>query len=85
MIPFILVYAFISYLVAFFGRNRKFGFWIYFLLCFIFTPLITFVIVLASDKRAVPPDAAAVKAAADAKAAAAAAAAAAASTPAPTH
>ena len=51
MIPAVVIYAFLSWLVAFFGRNRKFGFWIYFILCFIFTPLITFVIVLASDKR----------------------------------
>jgi len=51
MIPALLIYIFLSYLVAFFGRNRKFGFWIYFALCFIFTPLLTFVIVLGSDKR----------------------------------
>lgn len=51
MIPALLVYIFISYLVAFFGRNRKFGFWVYFAFCFIFTPLLTFVIVLGSDKR----------------------------------
>lgn len=51
MIPALLIYIFLSYLVAFFGRNRKFGFWVYFALCFIFTPLLTFVIVLGSDKR----------------------------------
>jgi Na+/melibiose symporter-like transporter len=51
MIPALLIYIFLSYLVAFFGRNRKFGFWTYFVLCFIFTPLLTFVIVLGSDKR----------------------------------
>jgi hypothetical protein len=51
MIPAIIIYTFLSYLVAFFGRNRKFGFWIYFALCFVFTPLITFLIVLGSDKR----------------------------------
>lgn len=54
MIPALIVYTFLSYLVAFFGRNRKFGFWVYFVLCFLFTPLITFVIVLASDKRVIP-------------------------------
>jgi len=51
MIPAIIIYTFLSYLVAFFGRNRKLGFWIYFALCFIFTPLLTMVIVMGSDKR----------------------------------
>jgi Na+/melibiose symporter-like transporter len=51
MIPAIIIYTFLSYLVAFFGRNRKFGFWIYFVLCFIFTPLLTILIVMGSDKR----------------------------------
>jgi len=51
MIPAVIIYTFVSYLVAFFGRNRKFGFWAYFLLCFLLTPVITLVIVLASDKR----------------------------------
>jgi hypothetical protein len=45
MIPAIIIYTFLSYLVAFFGRNRKFGFW------FIFTPLLTILIVMGSDKR----------------------------------
>lgn len=52
MIAPILIYVFFSLLVAFFGRNRKFGFWVYFILSFIFTPLISFIIVLASAKRA---------------------------------
>ncbi len=51
MIPALIIYTFLSYLVAFFGRNRKFGFWMYFILCLIFTPLLTLVIVLGSDKR----------------------------------
>jgi hypothetical protein len=51
MIPALIIYTFLSYLVAFFGRNRKFGFWMYFILSFVFTPLITFLIVLGSDKR----------------------------------
>lgn len=49
--PGLLVYLFLCYLIAFFARNRKFGFWIYFVLSFIFTPLIGFIIALASDKR----------------------------------
>ncbi len=51
MIPGFVIYLLLSLLVAYFGRNRKFGFWAYLVLSFIFTPLITFVIVLASDKR----------------------------------
>lgn len=54
MIAPFLVYTFLAFLVAYFGRNRKFGFWVYFLLSFIFTPLISFIIVLASAKRTVP-------------------------------
>ncbi|MEI8089741.1 MAG: hypothetical protein WCG63_09130 [Opitutaceae bacterium] len=51
MIPAILAYTLLAYLVAFFGRNRKLGFWMYFLLAFIFTPLLSFLFVLASDKQ----------------------------------
>lgn len=50
IMPF-LVYTAFALLVAFFGRNRKFGFWVYLILSFIFTPLITFIIVLASAKK----------------------------------
>ena len=49
--PGLLIYLFLCYLIAFFARNRKFGFWIYFILSFIFTPLIGLIIALASDKR----------------------------------
>lgn len=49
--PGLLIYLFLCYVIAFFARNRKFGFWIYFILSFIFTPLIGFIIALASDKR----------------------------------
>lgn len=61
IVPFV-IYTLLSLAVAFFGRNRKFGFWVYLLLSFIFTPLISFIIVLASAKRtpaAVPAPAAA--------------------------
>ena len=51
--PGLLIYLFLCYIIAFFARNRKFGFWIYFILSFIFTPLIGFIIALASDKRAI--------------------------------
>lgn len=49
--PGFIIYLFICYLIAFFARNRKFGFWPYFILSFLFTPLIGFIIALASDKR----------------------------------
>ena len=51
MLPGFVTYALLAFVVAYFGRNRKFGFWAYFILSFILTPLITFIIVLASDKR----------------------------------
>jgi len=53
--PGLLVYLFLCYIIAFFARNRKFGFWVYFILSFIFTPLIGFIIALASDKRLAAP------------------------------
>ena len=49
--PGLLIYLFICYIIAFFARNRKFGFWVYFILSFIFTPLIGLIIAIASDKR----------------------------------
>lgn len=49
--PGLLIYLFLCYVIAFFARNRKFGFWTYLILSFIFTPLIGFIIALASDKR----------------------------------
>ncbi len=52
MIPGLLVYILLSLIVAYFGRERKFGFWAYLILAFIFTPLISLLFVLASDKRA---------------------------------
>lgn len=52
MIAPLVAYTLLSLTVAFFGRNRKFGFWVYLIIAFIFTPLIAFIIVLASAKRA---------------------------------
>ncbi len=49
--PGLLIYLFLCYVIAFFARNRKFGFWTYLILSVIFTPLIGFIIALASDKR----------------------------------
>lgn len=41
-------------LVAYFGRDRKFGFWGYFAASMVFLPLIGLLLVLASDKKAAP-------------------------------
>jgi hypothetical protein len=46
-------------LVAYFGRDRKFGFWGYFAASMVFLPIIGVLLVLASDKKAVPAPAAA--------------------------
>ncbi|HYC87907.1 MAG TPA: hypothetical protein VEO54_01745 [Thermoanaerobaculia bacterium] len=52
----VLTFIFIiilSLLVGWLGSNRKFGFWGYFLLSLLFTPLIGVIVVLASDSRPV--------------------------------
>ena len=53
MIPGILTLILLSALVAYIGKDRKFGFWGYFAASFILTPIIGLVIVLASDKKPV--------------------------------
>jgi hypothetical protein len=53
MIPGIITLILLSALVAYIGKDRKFGFWGYFLCSFILTPIIGLVIVLASDKKPV--------------------------------
>jgi hypothetical protein len=45
------LYILAAILVAFIGRNRKFGFWGYFFATLLFTPLIGVILVLASDAR----------------------------------
>jgi len=40
-----------SLLIAFLGRNRKFGFWGYFFGSLLLTPFVGLVLVLGSDKR----------------------------------
>ncbi|MGA2692584.1 MAG: hypothetical protein ABSF76_09475 [Opitutaceae bacterium] len=45
-------------LVAYFGRERKFGFWGYFAASVVFLPIIGLLLVLASDKKARPAAAA---------------------------
>jgi hypothetical protein len=40
----------LSFIVALFGRNRKFGFWGYLFASLLLTPVIGLILVLASDK-----------------------------------
>ena len=51
MIPYFVPYILLSLLVAYLGKDRKFGFWGNFACAFILTPIIGLVIVLASDKK----------------------------------
>lgn len=46
----ILIYIFICYLVAFMGKNRKFGFWGYLFLSLFMTPIVGILFVIASNK-----------------------------------
>ncbi|HVW22326.1 MAG TPA: hypothetical protein VHC86_14020 [Opitutaceae bacterium] len=48
---YLLTYLILSLLVAYIGKDRKFGFWGYFFCAFILTPIIGLVVVLASDKK----------------------------------
>ncbi|ACB75237.1 hypothetical protein [Opitutus terrae] len=48
-----LLYIGICCLVAYLGRERKFGFWGYLLASLLLDPIIGFLLVLASDKRPV--------------------------------
>lgn len=49
-----ILYVATCALVAYFGRDRKFGFVGYFIASLVFLPLIGLLLVLASDKRAKP-------------------------------
>lgn len=51
MIVISLLYIGLCSLVAYLGRDRKFGFWGYLLASLLLDPIIGFVLVLASDKR----------------------------------
>jgi len=48
---YILIYSVASLIIAFFGVNRKFGFWGYFFGSLLFTPFIGLILLFASDKR----------------------------------
>ena len=58
-----ILYILAAFLVAVFGRNRRFGFWGYFFATLLFTPFIGVILVLASDARPRPESARGSKAA----------------------
>lgn len=47
----IILYLLISYIVGIIGRNRKFGFYGYFFISIFITPLLGFLLILASDSK----------------------------------
>lgn len=49
-----LLYIGLSSLVAYLGRDRKFGFWGYLAASLLISPIIGLLLVLASDKKAAP-------------------------------
>ncbi len=51
------IYVAVCALVGYFGRDRKFGFWGYFIGALLLTPLVGVVLVLVSEKRVRPPGA----------------------------
>ncbi len=48
----LLILVLLSAVVAFFGKDRKFGFWGYFFCSLILTPIVGALLVVASDRRA---------------------------------
>jgi hypothetical protein len=54
-----LLYLGLCSLVAYVGRDRKFGFWGYLLAALLLDPIIGFLLVIASDKRSIAPAASA--------------------------
>ena len=49
--PYVVIYILAALLVASMGIDRKFGFWGYFFGSLALTPLVGFILVLASDRR----------------------------------
>lgn len=47
----ILVYAILVLLIAYFGRNRKFGFWGFLFLSLFLTPIVGFISYLSSCEK----------------------------------
>ena len=57
MLPIILLvilYIFVAAIVGFIGRGRKFGAWGYFFAGILLTPIMSLLLVLASDRRPGP-------------------------------
>jgi uncharacterized membrane protein len=52
LIPIITIYLLLALLMGLCGRNRKFGFWGYFFGSIVLTPVIGFLLVIASDSTA---------------------------------
>lgn len=44
-------YIIISFIIALFGMNRRFGFWGYFFGALLLTPLVGLILVMASDPK----------------------------------
>ncbi len=45
------IYVSLAICIAYFGKDKKFGFWGYFFASLLFTPLIGLLLVIASDKK----------------------------------
>lgn len=50
---YLLLYVLLCSAIAWFGRDRKLGFWGYLFASLLFTPIIGVVLLLASDKKVV--------------------------------
>ncbi len=49
-----IVYVGLSFIIAWIGSNRKFGFWGYLFCSLLLTPFVGAIVVLASDERPKP-------------------------------
>ena len=49
-----IIWIALSMMVAFLGRNRKFGFWGYLFCSLFFSPVVGLLLVMASDRRKSP-------------------------------
>ncbi len=48
---YLVIYILASLIIAFFGVNRKFGFWGYFFGSLLLTPFVGLILLFASDKK----------------------------------
>jgi hypothetical protein len=55
MLVYVLIWLLLSLLVASIGKRRKFGFWFYFFISILLSPLLGLLLVLVSAPR-LPPD-----------------------------